>query len=111
MFPGGESKHHWPKLCLNTLRWAKRQGALVGPAHTGWGLTQTTDDLPTYEVLPFDSIGANEYIADVTHMVPGPDGKLVPAVDFLSMVDTLYVWELNIWYHTLNCVFRTRISG
>ena len=93
------------------LRWAKRQGALVGPAHTGWGLTQTTDDLPTYEVLPFDSIGANEYIADVTHMVPGPDGKLVPAVDFLSMVDTLYVWELNIWYHTLNCGFRTRISG
>ena len=111
MFPGGESKHHWPKLCLNTLRWAKRQGALVGPAHTGWGLIQTTDDLPTYEVPPFDSIGANEYIADVTHMVPGPDGKLVPAVDFLSMVDTPYVWELNIWYHTLNCGFRTRISG
>ena len=111
MFPGGESKHHWPKLCLNTLRWAKRQGALVGPAHTGWGLTQTTDDLPTYEVPPFDSIGANEYIADVTHMVPGPDDKLVPAVDFLSMVDTPYVWELNIWYHTLNCGFRTRISG
>ena len=111
MFPGGESKHHWPKLCLNTLRWAKRQGALVGPAHTGWGLTQSTNDLPTYEVPPFDSIGANEYIADVTHMVPGPDGKLVPAVDFLSMVDTPYVWELNIWYHTLNCGFRTRISG
>ena len=111
MFPGGASKHHWPKLCLNTLRWAKSQGALVGPAHTGWGLTQTTDDLPTYEVPPFDSIGANEYIADVTHMVPGPDGKLVPAVDFLSMVDTPYVWELNIWYHTLNCGFRTRISG
>lgn len=74
-------------------------------------MTQTTDDLPTYEVPPFDSIGANEYIADVTHMVPGPDGKLVPAVDFLSMVDTPYVWELNIWYHTLNCGFRTRISG
>ena len=27
------------------------------------------------------------------------------------MVDTPYVWELNIWYHTLNCGFRTRISG
>ena len=111
MFPGGESKHHWPKLCLNTLRWAKRQGALVGSAHTGWGLNQTTADLPTYEVPPFNSIGANEYIADVTHKVPGPDGKLVPAIDFLSMVDTPYVWELNIWYHTLNCGFRTRISG
>ncbi|MDP7108144.1 MAG: CehA/McbA family metallohydrolase, partial [Roseibacillus sp.] len=31
--------------------------------------------------------------------------------DFLSMVDTPYLWELNIWYHTLNCGFRTRISG
>ncbi len=111
MFPGGDSKHHWPKLCLNTLRWAKRQGALVGPAHSGWGLNQTGSKLPTYEVPPFNGIGANEYIADVTHMVPGPDGKPVPAVDFLSMVDTPYVWELNIWYHTLNCGFRTRISG
>ena len=32
-------------------------------------------------------------------------------VDFISTVDTPYVWELNIWYHTLNCGFRTRISG
>ena len=33
------------------------------------------------------------------------------AVDFISAVDTPYVWELNIWYHTLNVGFRTRISG
>ena len=33
------------------------------------------------------------------------------AVDFISTVDTPYVWELNIWYHTLNAGFRTRISG
>ena len=59
----------------------------------------------------FDGIGANEYIADVTEEVPGPDGKPAPAVDFLSMVDTPYVWELNMWYHTLNCGYRTRISG
>ena len=111
MFPGGESKHHWPKLCLNTLKWAKKQGAIVGPAHTGWGLNQTSSNLPTYEVPPFNSIGANEFIADVTHNVTGPNGKQVPAVDFLSMVDTPYVWELNIWYHVLNCGFRTRISG
>jgi len=32
-------------------------------------------------------------------------------VDFLSMVDTPSVWELNIWYHTLNVGYRTRISG
>ena len=111
MFPGGESKHHWPKLCLNTLKWAKKQGAIVGPAHTGWGLNLTSSNLPTYEVPPFNSIGANEFIADVTHNVTGPNGKQVPAVDFLSMVDTPYVWELNIWYHVLNCGFRTRISG
>ena len=49
----------------------------------------------------FDSIGANEYIVDVTHN----------AVDFISAVDTPYVWELSIWHHTLNVGFRTRISG
>ncbi|NJO56603.1 MAG: CehA/McbA family metallohydrolase [Rhodospirillales bacterium] len=43
--------------------------------------------------------------------LPGPDGKPVPAVDFLSMVDTPSRWELNIWYHTLNVGFQTRISG
>jgi hypothetical protein len=26
-------------------------------------------------------------------------------------MDTPYLWELNIWYHTLNVGFRTRISG
>jgi hypothetical protein len=111
MYPGGDSKNHWPTLCLNTLRWAKKQGAVCGPAHSGWGLGVQTDRLPTYEVPPFDSIGAVEYIVDVTHEVPGPDGKPVPAVDFLSHGDTPYVWEHNIWYHTLNAGFRTRISG
>ena len=130
MYPGGDSTAHWPTLGLNTLRWAKKQGALTGPAHSGWGLqplaaddparTQpykvgalrsATDELPNDIIPPFNGIGANEYIADVTHEVPGPDGAPVPAVDFLSMVDTPHTWELNIWYHTLNAGFRTRISG
>ncbi|MDZ4402107.1 CehA/McbA family metallohydrolase [Prosthecobacter sp.] len=130
MYPGGDSTAHWPTLCLNTLKWGKKQGALVGPAHSGWGLQPVapeelragssknakdlkiaTDALPNYIVPPFNGIGACEYIADVTHMVPGPNGKLVPAVDFLSMVDTPHTWELNIWYHTLNAGFRTRVSG
>jgi hypothetical protein len=111
MYPGGESKDHWPTLGLNTLRWAKKQGGVVGPAHSGWGLEVTTTDLPNTLVPKFSGIGANEYIVDVTHELPGPDGTLQPAVDFLSMVDTPYVWELNIWYHTLNAGFRTRISG
>lgn len=111
MYPGGDSKNHWPTLGLNTLRWAKAQGALVGPAHSGWGLNLPTGDLPSYDLPPFNGIGANEYIMAVTHLVPGPDKQPVPAVDFLSMVDTPYAWELNIWYHTLNVGFRTRISG
>jgi hypothetical protein len=129
MYPGGDSTVHWPTLCLNTLRWAKKQGALTGPAHSGWGLqplaendparaqsyrmdtASVTDALPSYVLPAFNGIGANEYIVDVTHEVPGPDGALVPAVDFLSTVDTPAVWELNIWYHTLNAGFRTRISG
>lgn len=111
IYPGGDSKDHWPTLGLNTLRWAKRQGAICGPAHSGWGLEVETSDLPNYLVPPLNGIGANEFIVDVTHQVPGPDGRLVRAVDFISTVDTPYVWELNIWYHTLNVGFRTRISG
>ncbi|HLH53412.1 MAG TPA: CehA/McbA family metallohydrolase [Verrucomicrobiae bacterium] len=111
IYPGGDSDKHWPTLCLNTLRWAKKQGAVCGPAHSGWGLEVETSELPNFVVPPYSGIGANEYIVDVTHNVPGPDGKPVPAVDFLSMVDTPSVWELNMWYHTLNVGFRTRISG
>jgi len=111
IYPGGDSDKHWPTLCLNTLRWAKKQGAVCGPAHSGWGLEVKTAELPNYVVPPFSGIGANEYIVDVTHEVPGPNGAPVPAVDLLSMVDTPYVWELNMWYHTLNVGFRTRISG
>jgi hypothetical protein len=111
IYPGGTSTSHWPTLCLNTLKWAKKQGALCGFPHSGWGLRVSTRELPNYTIPRFDDTGANEYIVDVTHEVPGPDGQLVPAVDFISAVDTPYVWELNIWYHTLNCGFRTRISG
>ena len=111
IYPGGTSYEHWPTLGLNTLRWAKRQGAVCGPAHSGFGLEVNSSELPNYIVPPFNGIGANEYIVDVTHEVPGPDGKPVRAVDFISTVDTPYVWELNIWYHTLNVGFRTRISG
>ncbi|MEE3285311.1 MAG: CehA/McbA family metallohydrolase, partial [Planctomycetota bacterium] len=46
-------------------------------------------------------IGANEFIVTVAHDV----------CHFISAVDTPSVWELNIWYHTLNCGFRSRISG
>jgi hypothetical protein len=92
----------WPTWDLPILRWAKSQGALTGFAHSGWGLEVKSHELPNYDMPGFDGIGANEYIVDVTH----PD-----TVDFISAADTPYVWELNIWYHTLNVGFRTRISG
>ena len=58
-------------------------------------------ELPNYMVPPMNGIGANEYLVDVTQ----------DACDFISTVDTPSVWELNIWYHTLNCGYRCRISG
>jgi hypothetical protein len=48
---------------------------------------------------------------DITHQVPGPDGKLVPSTDFISTVDTEPANELSMWYHVLNCGFRIRASG
>lgn len=92
----------WPTWDLPILRWAKSQGALTGFAHSGWGLEVKSRELPNYDMPGFDGIGANEYIVDVTY----PD-----TVDFISAADTPYIWELNIWYHTLNLGFRTRISG
>jgi hypothetical protein len=100
-YPGAKVIEDWPTWDLPILKWAKAQGAVTGFAHSGWGLEVKTDQLPHDELPKFDGIGANEYIVDVTHDV----------VDFISTVDTPSVWELNIWYHTLNCGFRTRISG
>ena len=101
-YPGAKRIEDWPTWDLPIFRWAKSQGAVVGFAHSGWGLEVMSDELPTYEMPGFDGIGANEYIVDVTQ----PD-----LVDFISAVDTPYVWELSIWYHTLNAGFRTRIAG
>jgi hypothetical protein len=101
-YPGTKRLEDWPTWTLPVLKWAKAQAAVVGFAHSGWGLEVQSADLPNYDMPGFDGIGANEYIVDVTHE---------NAVDFISAGDTPYVWELNIWYHTLNAGFRTRISG
>ena len=100
-YPGTKKIEDWPTWDLPVLKWAKAQGAVVGFAHSGWGLQVKGSALPTLEIPPYDGIGANEYVVDVAH----------DAVDFISTVDTPPVWELNIWYHTLNVGFRTRISG
>ncbi|MDX1946110.1 MAG: CehA/McbA family metallohydrolase [Pirellulaceae bacterium] len=115
----------WPTWDLPILKWGQEQGGVVGFSHSGWGLAlpdygpggeriplvnrqpppgsmgRSADKLPDYALPPFDGIGANEYIVDTVHGV----------CDFISAVDTPPVWELNIWYHTLNCGMTTRISG
>jgi hypothetical protein len=100
-YPDTRQIEDWPTWDLPILKWAKAQGAVVGFAHSGNGLQVQTRELPNYEMPPFNGIGANEYIMDVVHDV----------VDFISAADTPFVFELNIWYHTLNCGFRTRVSG
>jgi hypothetical protein len=121
--PGGDSKEHWPTLGLNTLRWAKRQGAVCGSAHSASGLTRFIDrvpntdgldgpnGLPTYSIPAFDGIGANEFIMNAAHTVPGPDDTPVPAVDFIATMNSDRTAEFNMWYHILNCGFRVRASG
>jgi hypothetical protein len=100
-YPGTTRIEQWPSWDLPVLQWGKRQGGVVGFSHSGWGLQVRSTELPNYEMPRFDGIGANEYVVDVTH----------DAVDFISSVDTPVIWELNIWYHTLNCGYQTRISG
>ena len=100
-YRGVERIEDWPSWDLPVLQWAKEQDAVLGFSHSGWGLQVDGDHLPNYNMPRFDGIGANEYIVDVAH----------DSVDFISAVDTPAVWELSIWYHTLNCGFRTRISG
>lgn len=102
-YPGTTRIEQWPSWTAPVLSWAKSQGAVVGYAHSGWGLqpVQPTDKLPNYIVPKMDGIGANEYVVTVTQNL----------VDFYSAGDTPAPWELNMYYHTLNCGFRTRLSG
>lgn len=100
-YPGTKRIEDWPTWGIPILRWAKEQGAVTGYAHSGWGLSIKEEKLLSYEMPPFDGIGANEYVVSVTHGL----------TDFVSTVDTPYPWELNAWYHTLNVGYRARISG
>jgi hypothetical protein len=101
-YPGTKDIEEWPSWTLPVLTWAKGQGAITGYAHSGWGLepVEPTRDLPNYILPKMDGIGANEYVVTAAHH----------AVDFYSLGNTPAPWELNM-YHTLNCGFRTRLSG
>jgi len=102
-YPGTTKIEDWPSWTLPVLSWAKSQQAATGYAHSGWGLepSSPTTELPNYIVPKMDGIGANEYIVTVTQNV----------IDFFSAGNTPAPWELNMWYHSLNCGFTTRLSG
>ena len=100
-YPGTKEIEGWPSWTLPIAKWAKAQGAAVGFAHSGLGLDVNSSRIPNYEIPPFNSIGANEILVDVTH----------DAIDFISLVDTPSVPELNLWYHVLNAGFPLRGSG
>ena len=103
-YPNTTLIEEWPSWGLPVLQWAKSQDGVVGYAHSGWGLEPQTETngLILNNIIPkMDGIGANEYIVTVAHN----------AVDFFSLGDTPAPWELNMWYHTLNAGFRTRLSG
>jgi hypothetical protein len=101
-YPGTTTLDEWPSWNIPILKWAKEQGAVTGYAHSAGGLTVDSTELPNYLMPRFDSSGANEYIVDVTH-----DNL----VDFISGCDLWPTAELNIWYHALNCGFRTSFAG
>ena len=126
-YPGTTVLEEWPSWTYPVLEWGQQQGGVVGYSHSGWGLAlpdhmpdgsrqfsphpwggapqdwkgRCADTLPDDALPPFNGIGANEFV------VTGPLG----VCDFISAVDTPVIWELNIWYHMLNCGVRTRISG
>lgn len=101
-YPGASVLEQWPSWNIPVLKWAKAQGAFAGYAHSAGGLNVDSTELPNYLMPRFDSSGANEYIVDVTH-----EGVL----DFISGCDFWPLAELNIWYHTLSCGFRTAFAG
>jgi hypothetical protein len=126
-YPGTTLLEDWPSWTQPVLKWGQMQGGVVGYSHSGWGLAlpdimpdgsrkfverswggapngwagKAVSILPDYAMPRFDGIGANEFIVTTTQGV----------CDFISAVDTPAIWELNIWYHTLNCGMETRISG
>ena len=126
-YPGTTLLEEWPSWTQPILEWGQKQGGVVGYSHSGWGIAlpdvmpdgsrkfpgqpwggapggwlgKASSTLPDYAMPRFDGIGANEFIVTTAH----------GACDFISAVDTPAIWELNIWYHTLNCGMKTRISG
>lgn len=100
-YPGTNKIEDWPSWNLPILQWAKANGALAGFAHCAVGMAVDSTSLPNYLIPKFNGIGTNEAIIDVTF----------GAVDFLSGCEVLPAYELNAWYHMLNCGYRVAMVG
>ncbi len=100
-YPGTQSIEDWPSFTLPIMKWAKSESCLVGFAHCSLGMQTASSAIPNYEIPPFDSIGTNEAIVDITH----------DACDFLSGCQGQPASELNAWYHMLNCGLRLAMLG
>ena len=100
-YPDTSVIEDWPSWNLPILRWARAQNAVIGYAHCAIGMAVDSVDLPNYLMPDFGGIGTNEAIVDVTYGL----------VDFLSGAEYLPTYELNAWYHMLNCGFRLVMVG
>ena len=101
-YPGAKRLEDWPSWDLPILRWAKAQGAVVGFAHSGWGL-----EVKSRRPAQLRGAGLRRHRRQRVHRGRHASGR--GGLHFRR--GHAVVWELNIWYHTLNVGFRTRISG
>ena len=65
-YPGATKIEQWPSWTLPIAMWAKKQGAVVGFAHTGWGM-EIQNPFPSYKIPSFSNVGANEIVIDLAH--------------------------------------------
>jgi hypothetical protein len=87
---------------LPVLEWFRHQGALSGYSHAAADKTTRRRGMPLPNVLASSvDEGTGDYVMSVAH----------DAVDFITVGTGDFSNELNLWYHSLNAGFRTRIIG
>ena len=87
---------------LPVLEWFRHQGALSGYSHAAAAKTPRGRGMPLPNVLASSvDEGTGDYVMSVAH----------DAVDFITVGTGDFSSELNLWYHSLNAGFRTRIIG
>ncbi len=87
---------------LPVLEWFRHQGALSGYRHAAAAKAPRDRGMPLPNVLASSvDEGTGDYVMSVAH----------DAVDFITVGAGDFSSELNLWYHSLNAGFRTRIIG